>query len=334
MLREGLWVWRGIVEASFERSARVVHRRLLRTPTVARGALVLAFGLAAVLLATRLHGLLHDPLLSLYSVLTISVTALVMYLAFARYRDPALGRPNSPWQPRVSCLVAVKNEYEVIDRCIASLLDTGYPNLEVIVVDDASTDGTRERLIELEREHERLRLLLLPESVKKKRALVHGLKYATGEILLFTDSDCVLAPDAVDWRKGAVPAFVYYAHAAFIVATPFMAARYLLYLPLSGDVDLRRRRLPQRPDLGLCVQGEESRLRSLDLPALHEPHEHLPLRDPAAVRRTDDQTPGVGARWRWRGANARSGCRTTSGSPAAYSLGFSRRLGARCLRDR
>jgi glycosyltransferase involved in cell wall biosynthesis len=71
--------------------------------------------------------------------------------------------------------VAVKNEYEVIDRCIASLLASSYPDLEVIVVDDGSTDGTRERLIELEREHQQLRLFLLPESVKKKRALVHGL---------------------------------------------------------------------------------------------------------------------------------------------------------------
>jgi cellulose synthase/poly-beta-1,6-N-acetylglucosamine synthase-like glycosyltransferase len=186
------------VQASFERPAGAAFRRLLRAPTTARAALVLAFSLAGVLLATRLDNVLHDPFLSLYSVLTISVTALVMYLAFAKYRDPTLDAPTRAWQPRVSCLVAVKNEYEVIDRCIASLFATGYPDLEVIVIDDASTDGTRERLIELERLHQQLRLLLLPESVKKKRALTHGLKYATGEILLFTDSDCVLAPDAVE----------------------------------------------------------------------------------------------------------------------------------------
>jgi len=115
-----------------------------------------------------------------------------------KYQDLTPDAPTRAWQPRVSCLVAVKNEYEVIDRCIASLLATGYPDVEVIVVDDASTDGTRDRLIELEREHQPLRLLLLPESVKKKKALTHGMKYATGEILLFTDSDCVLAPDAVE----------------------------------------------------------------------------------------------------------------------------------------
>jgi cellulose synthase/poly-beta-1,6-N-acetylglucosamine synthase-like glycosyltransferase len=40
------------------------------------------------------------------------------------------------------------------------------------------------------------------------------------------------------WRKGLTPAFIYYAHAAFIVATPFIAARYLLYLPLTGDLVL------------------------------------------------------------------------------------------------
>jgi glycosyltransferase involved in cell wall biosynthesis len=64
--------------------------------------------------------------------------------------------------------VAVKNEYEVIDRCIASLLASSYPDLEVIVVDDGSTDGTRERLIELEREHQQLRLFLLPPVGEEK----------------------------------------------------------------------------------------------------------------------------------------------------------------------
>jgi hypothetical protein len=101
----------GTGEAPVERPARIGYKGFLRTAATARAALVLAFLLAGILLVTRLQGLLHDPLLSTYSVLTISVTALVMYLAFARYRDPAVDAPARGWQPRVSCLVAVKNEY-------------------------------------------------------------------------------------------------------------------------------------------------------------------------------------------------------------------------------
>jgi hypothetical protein len=40
------------------------------------------------------------------------------------------------------------------------------------------------------------------------------------------------------WRRVLAPAFIYYAHAAFILATPFMVVRYLVYLPLSGDLSL------------------------------------------------------------------------------------------------
>jgi hypothetical protein len=69
---------------------------------MSRAALTSAFALAGAVLATRLHGLLGDPLLGVYSVLTISVTALLMYLAFARYRDPAVDTPRRAWQPRVS----------------------------------------------------------------------------------------------------------------------------------------------------------------------------------------------------------------------------------------
>jgi hypothetical protein len=62
----------------FKRPARTVNTHTRRMATTARAALVLAFALAAVLVATRLEGLIDDLLLGLYSVLTISVTVLVI----------------------------------------------------------------------------------------------------------------------------------------------------------------------------------------------------------------------------------------------------------------
>jgi len=197
MISEALRIGR-TVEGTIAYSSRPITERLIRKPWEARLALASAMALAGALLASRFDRLLQDPLFTSYSVLTICLTTLVIYLACTKYRDPTLDVPARAWQPRVSCLVAVKNERGVIDRCIASLLGARYPDIEVIVVDDASTDGTRERLIELQGEHPQLRLLLLPTSVKKKRALTEAMSYATGEILLFTDSDCVIAPDAVD----------------------------------------------------------------------------------------------------------------------------------------
>ena len=133
-------------------------------------------------------------------------TILVFYLAFTRYDDPSDPRyarvpddsgapPLSP-RPHVTLLVAVMNERHVIEDCVRSIMASDYPDLEVIVVDDASTDGTAALLSELSEELG-FRCLLLSENVGKKRALVAGAAHATGEVLAFTDSDCAVEPDAV-----------------------------------------------------------------------------------------------------------------------------------------
>ena len=158
------------------------------------------------LLARVTPRFLGDPVLLGYGMSVLTATILVFYLAYTRYEDPSDPRfsrvPNDaeagplPTVPSVSLLVAVKDELEVIERCVRSMVDSDHPDLEVIVVDDASTDGTAQRLAELAEELP-FTLVALEDNVGKKHALVRGAELATGEVLAFTDSDCVLAPDAV-----------------------------------------------------------------------------------------------------------------------------------------
>jgi cellulose synthase/poly-beta-1,6-N-acetylglucosamine synthase-like glycosyltransferase len=164
-----------------------------------RGALVL-LGLApiTVLLGTRLHRLGVDPILGVYTLLTVVALGFTFFLAFARYRDPSLDPPVDPRLPSISCLVAVKDEIDVIDRCIASLLGQTYRDCELFVVDDGSTDGTTERLRAWAARDPRLTLLVNETSQGKKRALTRAAAHARGDLFVFTDSDCELAPDAVD----------------------------------------------------------------------------------------------------------------------------------------
>jgi cellulose synthase/poly-beta-1,6-N-acetylglucosamine synthase-like glycosyltransferase len=150
-----------------------------------------------VLLGFRLDGFLHDPLFSGYGAVVLGTTAVVLYLAFAHYRDPSLDLPIDAATPRVSCVVAVRNEELVIERCVESLFASDYPRVEVIVVDDGSTDATPVLLVELRARHPGLQVIRLPASVGKKRALTVGVERAAGEIFVFSDSDCVVAPDAV-----------------------------------------------------------------------------------------------------------------------------------------
>jgi len=161
---------------------------------------VLALTPVLVLIATRMANIVIDPLLGGYGFLTLAITTTLMYTAFVHYRDPSDLAPADPAapSPHVTCLVAIKNEVEVIESCLVSMLDQTYADVEVIAVDDASTDGTTELLHALAEEYPSLQVLALPRSVGKKYALSIGSAYAAGDLFVYTDSDCVMAHDAID----------------------------------------------------------------------------------------------------------------------------------------
>src|SRR5581483_7377811 len=142
-----------------------------------------------VLLGTRLSHLVDDPVFGIYAVVMLAVMTTVMWFAFAVYRDPSLDPPVTDELLFVSCLVAVKNELQVVERCVGSMLASSYEPKEVIVVDDGSDDGTAELLEGLARRHPEIRLIRMTQSVGKKRALTAGAAEARGDLLVFTDSD-------------------------------------------------------------------------------------------------------------------------------------------------
>lgn len=105
--------------------------------------------------------------------------------------------------PKVSVLVAGKNEEKNIERCLRSLLAQNYPDLEVIAINDRSDDRTGAIMDKIASESQgRLRVVhiqSLPEGwLGKPHAMYEGTKLATGDYLLYTDADCCFqCPDAV-----------------------------------------------------------------------------------------------------------------------------------------
>ncbi|MCG2744565.1 MAG: glycosyltransferase family 2 protein, partial [Desulfobacteraceae bacterium] len=95
--------------------------------------------------------------------------------------------------PLVSIIVPACNEAETIAPALATLLAQDYVNLEIVVVNDRSTDGTGEILREMQLRHPELIVLdidELPEGwLGKHHALHCGAALAKGDILLFTDAD-------------------------------------------------------------------------------------------------------------------------------------------------
>lgn len=135
--------------------------------------------------------------ISLVAATLLFVTAMMNLLVLSRMRGT--DRPQAT--PRVSVLVPARNEERSIDACVRSLAAQQYPDLEVIVLDDNSTDRTHEIVTAIAASDPRVSIIRgadLPAGWVGKCYACHQLSQrATGEILLFTDADTVHAPQAL-----------------------------------------------------------------------------------------------------------------------------------------
>jgi glycosyltransferase involved in cell wall biosynthesis len=106
--------------------------------------------------------------------------------------------------PRVTVVVPARNEAEGIQQCLSSLLAVDYPNLEVIAVNDRSTDRTGEIMDQLAAtDAGKLRLKVIHVTklparwLGKTHAMWKAALEATGEWILFTDGDVVFRADTI-----------------------------------------------------------------------------------------------------------------------------------------
>jgi GT2 family glycosyltransferase len=95
-----------------------------------------------------------------------------------------------PRAPRASVVVCTYNGGRTLDQCLRSLRELDYPDFEVIVVDDGSTDDTREIL----RPYSEVKAIHQPNRGLSAARNV-GLHAATGEVIAYTDSDCFADTD-------------------------------------------------------------------------------------------------------------------------------------------
>lgn len=136
------------------------------------------------------------------------LVALVVIVRFYLLRTPDLRnyQPN-PDGPAVTVIIPARNEARNIEACVTSILATPYRRLEVIVVDDQSTDDTAARitrLITLPGNGDRLRLVTgagKPDGwFGKQWAIVQGVRAARsgkGDLLLFADADTRHTPELI-----------------------------------------------------------------------------------------------------------------------------------------
>ena len=139
------------------------------------------------------------------AVLLYQGVAILFALEMPRL-DPAPLEPAAGPRPRVSVVIAARNEEDELPGTLDSLLAQDYPDLEIVVVEDSSTDGTRAVIDARGPRVRRVDPPPLPEGwVGKNWACWNGANATTGEWILFLDADVRTHPAAVrttvEWAR-------------------------------------------------------------------------------------------------------------------------------------
>ena len=99
--------------------------------------------------------------------------------------------------PKVSVIIPVYNTEKYLRECLDSVVNQTLRDIEIICVDDGSTDNSLAILREYETKDSRIKVLT-QENINAGAARNKGLSEATGEFLSFLDSDDFFEPDAIE----------------------------------------------------------------------------------------------------------------------------------------
>jgi cellulose synthase/poly-beta-1,6-N-acetylglucosamine synthase-like glycosyltransferase len=154
---------------------------------------------SAVLTAISLY------LLSFLAILIFRYAVIMLYsfLEHIEYtmkqREGAMDWTGGEYSlPMVTLVVPAYNEGVVIQGAVRSLLTLDYPNYEVLVVDDGSTDDTYEKALDVARESERVPVrVITKKNGGKADALNVGMTFARGEFILNMDGDSKLSSNTL-----------------------------------------------------------------------------------------------------------------------------------------
>ncbi|MCD7977228.1 MAG: glycosyltransferase, partial [Tannerellaceae bacterium] len=151
-------------------------------------------------------------LIGLGLIVSLCIIQVIYYLVvyFRPYRFEKKKRIEVPSSVSsglpVSVIVYAKNESYNLQRNLPSLLTQDYPDYEVIVINDGSTDESEDVLKLLENEYKHLYHTFIPQESKylsrKKLALTVGIKAAKNDTLLFIEANCY--PVGKNWIRSMV----------------------------------------------------------------------------------------------------------------------------------
>ncbi len=140
------------------------------------------------------------PLIFCLFIVTVTIQLGYYLIVFGKFSFGKT-KKNNPKRIPISVIVCAKNEAENVAKFIPLLAEQSYPDFEIVLIDDASSDATLDIFEEFEKQYKNIRLVKVANNEafwgNKKFALTLGIKAATKEYLLFTDADCY--PTSKNW---------------------------------------------------------------------------------------------------------------------------------------
>lgn len=135
--------------------------------------------------------------------IAVVVIQFLYYVVFFGKFSFAKPQTSTPKRVPISVIVCAKNEEENVKNFVPLLAEQNYPDFEIVLIDDASSDETLEVFEAFEKQYSNIKLVKVENNEafwgNKKFALTLGIKAAKNEYLLFTDADCY--PKSNDWIK-------------------------------------------------------------------------------------------------------------------------------------
>ena len=129
-----------------------------------------------------------------YSFITVVVIQVIYFIGFFREFAFIKSQKMVSEGMNISVIICAKNEAENLKNFLPSILTQEYPNFEVVLINDASTDDTLEIIETFAAKHSNIKIVDVKNTEafwgNKKYALTLGIKASKHDYLLFTDADC------------------------------------------------------------------------------------------------------------------------------------------------
>ncbi|MCK4634437.1 MAG: glycosyltransferase family 2 protein [Candidatus Aenigmarchaeota archaeon] len=135
----------------------------------------------------------------LFAYFIILYCSVLWFSVFLVHRNTIFNNPKAKIYPSLTVLVPAYNEAGRIGKCLDSLLSLDYPKLNIIAINDGSTDNTLEVLKKYEKKGVKI---INKKNSGKADSLNHALKHVNTELFMCMDADSYPSPDSVKKMVG------------------------------------------------------------------------------------------------------------------------------------